>query len=159
LQKLAPITNTERDWYIFRWNLEYWSGIPHENPNDTTFLAKSPGGFSVVNAYGSARYNTAAQLCALVYRKYTGRSDFADWAKSQMEYIMGNNPMNRCYIVGYSENSAKHPHHRAAHGSKTFSMLDPEEHRHTLWGHWWEVPTLTISMWMKPQTMYTTKLP
>jgi len=47
---------------------------------------------------------------------------------------MGNNPMNRCYIVGYSENSAKHPHHRAAHGSKTFSMLDPEEHRHTLWG-------------------------
>jgi len=40
--KLAPITNTERDWYIFRWNLEYWSGIPHENPNDTTFLAKSP---------------------------------------------------------------------------------------------------------------------
>jgi len=53
---------------------------------------------------------------------------------------MGNNPMNRCYIVGYSENSAKHPHHRAAHGSKTFSMLDPEG------GHWWEVPTLTISM-------------
>lgn len=132
--KLAPITNTERDWYIFRWNLEYWSGIPHENPNDTTFLAKSPAGYSVVNAYGSARYNTAAQLCALVYRKYTDRTDFADWAKGQMEYIMGNNPMDRSYIVGYAENSAKHPHHRAAHGSKTLSMLDPEEHRHTLWG-------------------------
>lgn len=132
--KLAPITNTDRDWYIFRWNLEYWSGIPHENSKDTTFLAQSPAGYSVVNSYGSARYNTAAQLCALVYRKYTGREDFADWAKGQMEYIIGNNPMDRSYIVGYSENSAKHPHHRAAHGSKTYSMLDPEEHRHTLWG-------------------------
>lgn len=132
--KLAPITNTERDWYIFRWNLEYWSGVPHENPNDTTFLAKSPAGYSVVNSYGSARYNTAAQLCALVYRKCTGVTDFTDWAKGQMEYIMGNNPMDRCYIVGYSENCAKHPHHRAAHGSKTLSMLVPEEHRHTLWG-------------------------
>lgn len=24
--KLAPITNTARDWYIFRYNLEFWSG-------------------------------------------------------------------------------------------------------------------------------------
>lgn len=132
--KLAPITNDEMHWYIFRWNIEYWSGIPHEDPKDTVFLAKSPAGFSVVNPYGSTRYNTAAQLCALVYRKETGRTDFTDWAKSQMEYIMGSNPMNRSYIVGYSENSAKHPHHRAAHGSKTLSMLDPPEHRHTLWG-------------------------
>ena len=79
--KLAPITNTERDWYIFRWNLEYWSGIPHEDPSDTTFLAQSPSGYSVVNAYGSARYNTAAQLCALVYSKETGDMRFAEWSK------------------------------------------------------------------------------
>ena len=24
--KLAPVTNTARDWYIFHWNLEFWSG-------------------------------------------------------------------------------------------------------------------------------------
>jgi len=35
---------------------------------------------------------------------------------------------------------AKHPHHRAAHGSKTNSMNDPEEHRHILWGLLWEDP-------------------
>lgn len=141
--KLAPVTNTERDWYIFRWNLEYWSGIPHEDPKDTAFLSKTPAGFSVVNPYGSARYNTAAQLCALVYKKYSGRSDFAEWAKNQMEYIMGNNPMDRCYIVGYAPNSARHPHHRAAHGSKTLSMDDPPEHRHTLWGALVGGPDLT----------------
>src|SRR5690606_13494112 len=41
-------------------------------------------------------------------------------------------------IVGYGYERglpfAKHPHHRAAHGSKTNSMNDPEEHRHILWG-------------------------
>lgn len=132
--KLAPLTNSQRDWYIFRWNLEYWSGIPHENPNDTTFLQGTPAGFKVLNTWGSARYNAAAQLCALVYTKYAGKQDVSDWAKGQMDYILGDNPMKRSYEVGYSDISAKHPHHRAAHGSKTLSMLEPANHRHTLWG-------------------------
>lgn len=132
--KLAPITNSERDWYFFRWNLEYWSGIPHEDPNDGTFMAGTPAGFKVINTWGSARYNAAAQLCAVVYTKYTEKQDVSDWARGQMDYILGDNPMGRSYEVGYSESSAKHPHHRAAHGSKTLSMLEPAEHRHTLWG-------------------------
>jgi len=37
---------------------------------------------------GSARYNAAAQLCALVYMKNNpDRTDFGEWAKSQMEYL------------------------------------------------------------------------
>lgn len=132
--KLAAITNDPKHWYIARWNLEYWSGITHQDPNDTNYLAATPAGFKVINTWGSCRYNTAAQLCALVYRKYTNDARFADWARGQMDYILGNNPLNRCYMVGFSSNSAKHPHHRAAHGSTTDSMSDPAEHRHTLWG-------------------------
>ncbi len=132
--KLAPITNDKKHWYYFRWNLEYWSGIQHEDPTDGTFMAGTPGGFKVINTWGSARYNAAAQLCAAVYTKYAGKQDVSDWAKTQMDYILGDNPMGRSYEVGYSDISAKHPHHRAAHGSKTLSMLDPKEHRHTLWG-------------------------
>ncbi|MDD6269936.1 MAG: glycoside hydrolase family 9 protein [Oscillospiraceae bacterium] len=168
--KLAPITNISRDWYIFRWNLEYWAGM---NPADAAeadfevnttshkyfgsddviwnttitaeeiadlpetdgaFLAKTPAGFSMLNNYGSCRYDTAAQLCALVYAKETGDTTFAEWAEGQMEYIMGDNPMNRAYIVGYSENAASHPHHRAAHGSKTLNMDEPADQTHVLWG-------------------------
>ncbi|MBR2620393.1 MAG: glycoside hydrolase family 9 protein, partial [Firmicutes bacterium] len=157
--KLAPITNTARDWYIFRWNLEYWSGLEHLYPGgmddelwnkeyqytseldtrDGDYLAKTPEGYSMLNEYGSCRYNTAANLCALVYRKETakrGEEDarFADWAEKQMEYVMGKNPMNRPYIVGWSETAASHPHHRAAHGSTTLSMDDPAIQRHVLWG-------------------------
>lgn len=157
--KLAPITNNERDWFIFRWNLEFWSGEPHlktagladeiwnmdyqhykeVDESDKTYIAMTPAGFSMLNEYGSCRYNTAAGLCAMVYRKETAKFDeeytgFTDWAERQMEYIMGKNPMNRPYIVGYSETAASHPHHRAAHGSTTFSMDDPLDQTHTLWG-------------------------
>lgn len=163
--KLAPITNTERDWYIFRWNLEFWSGVTHlypgmddliwnkpyvpnsqpAKPEATDYLKKTPAGFSMLNEYGSARYNTAAQLCACVYAKYSQETPtegdstyepmrFADWAESQMEYIMGKNPMNRPYIVGYSPTAASHPHHRASHGSMTLNMDLPWDQVHVLWG-------------------------
>lgn len=136
LANLFP-DNAQYD-YFARWNLEYWSGgrIPHQDANDHNYLTPTPGGFGVITTWGSARYNTAAQLCALIYGKHESRADFAEWARSQMEYIMGNNPMGYSYIVGYPtpELSAQHPHHRAAHGSQTNSMLDPVNHRHVLWG-------------------------
>ena len=46
-----------------------------------------------------------------------GTSTFKDWAISQMNYMIGDNPNKRCYIVGYNENSSKYPHHRAASNS------------------------------------------
>lgn len=170
--KLAPVTNTARDWYIFRYNLEYWSGcaktvdsskwgyepvhghkyfgmddflwntpmtcdeIPDLPESETSgdFIAKSPYGWAVVSGYGSARYNTAAGLCAGVYAKTTGDETFMPWAKAQMEYILGNNPMGYAYEVGYGNSYASQPHHRAAHCSATQSMEDPIKQVHTLWG-------------------------
>ena len=170
--KLAPVTNTARDWYIFRYNLEYWSGcassidcsdwgyepvhghkyfgmddflwntpmtcdeIPALTNSETSgdFIAKSPKGWAVVSGYGSARYNTAAGLCACVYAKTTGDDTFLPWAKAQMEYILGNNPMGYSYEVGYEYNFASHPHHRSSHCSATQSMDDPIIQVHTLWG-------------------------
>ncbi|PYG85623.1 dockerin type I repeat protein [Ruminiclostridium sufflavum DSM 19573] len=127
--------------YISRWNVEYLSGgmAKHKESNDNGYTTTSPAGYTMINGWGSARYNTAAQLSALVYMKHhPDRTDFGEWAKSQMEYIMGRNPMGYSYIVGYGYEQglpfASHPHHRAAHGSKTLSMNDPPEHRHILWG-------------------------
>jgi endoglucanase len=131
--KLAPITNDPFYWSIFRWNLEYWSGVPHASAGDTNYLTKTPAGFSFLNSWGSARYNAAAQFQAVVYKKYANNSDFDAWTQSQMKYIMGNNPNKLSYIVGYG-NSVKHPHHRAAHGSSTNSMFVPENHKHILYG-------------------------
>ncbi len=123
---------------LARWNIEFLSGgaVPHQNTNDTTYVATTPAGFSYLNGWGSARYNAAMQLEALVYAKSRNRADFAAWAKTQMDYILGANPVGYSYEVGFPSpaQAAQHPHHRAAHGSTTNSMDDPPAHRHVLWG-------------------------
>ena len=102
----------------------------------------TPAGYYFKDTWGSARYNTAAQFCALVYDKYKKGKDvydtsqpdyhFSKWALGQMEYLLGDNPIGRCYVVGYNEKSAKYPHHRAASGLTMAE--DPAEHKHVLWG-------------------------
>lgn len=127
--------------FIASWNVEFLSGgkCQHKDTTDKNYYKVSPAGYAMINGWGSARYNTAAQLSALVYMKnHPERTDFGEWAKGAMEYLMGRNPMGYSYIVGYGYEQglpyAHHPHHRAAHGSKTNNMNDPPEHRHILWG-------------------------
>ncbi len=147
LNSLFP--ENERFEYFARWNIEYLSGgyIKHEDPKDGTYIEVSPAKYAMINGWGSARYNTAAQLCGLVYMKYhPEKKIFGEWAKTQMHYLMGRNPMGYSYIVGYGHEKglpyARHVHHRAAHGSKTLNMDDPPEHRHILWGALAGGPTL-----------------
>lgn len=137
--------------YFDKWNIEYWSHVPHDNTNDTSFLAWTPGGFAVLTTWGSARYDAAAQLQALAYRRNfpsdPKSSKFTDWAMGQMNYIMGDNPLSRSYIVGFGSTTpgvgslvggsavaASHPHHADAHGSLTNNQDDPSTDRHILWG-------------------------
>ncbi len=90
----------------------------------------SPGGYAFLNQWGSARYNTASQMLALVYDKNHGDTPtkYSQWAKSQMDYLLGNNPLNRCYVVGYSDNSVKYPHHRASSGYATAEGTGPQKY-------------------------------
>ena len=75
--------------------------------------------------WGSARYNAALQMAALVVDKNDTQADYNNWAKSQMDMILGNNkwakdaegnPTSVCLITGFADNSAKSAHHRAASG-------------------------------------------
>ncbi len=116
--------------YVYK---DFWDEVEKCFP--TWQQLETPGGYAFLSQWGSARYNTAMQLIAYVYDKYTNDGKpgkYSDWAKSQMDYILGDNPMDRCYVVGYSENSAKFPHHRAASGLT--KCEDPDEHRYVLFG-------------------------
>ena len=31
--------------YVDKWQVQYWSHVPHDNPNDTNFIATTPAGF------------------------------------------------------------------------------------------------------------------
>lgn len=116
--------------YVFD---DFWDEVYKCYP--TWKALETAGGYAFLSQWGSARYNTAMQLIGLIYDKYTNNGqpgEFSKWAEKQMQYIMGNNPLNRSYIVGYNENSVKYPHHRAASG--LLSAEDTREQRHVLWG-------------------------
>ena len=60
--------------------------------------------FYVMNSWGSARYDVLMQFCALVTSKYEQSGvDYTEWAKKQMNYILGDNNANVCLVVGYND--------------------------------------------------------
>ena len=137
--------------YVDKWQVQYWSHVAHDNPSDTNFIATTPARFSYLTSWGAARYNTAAQLEAVVYRKNfpsdAQSTQFSDWAMGQMNYVMGTNPANWSYIVGFGSTTpgvgslvgghataASHPHQADAQGSLTNSQTDPLNDKHILWG-------------------------
>lgn len=90
------------------------------------------GVFNCLLSWGSCRYNAASGFVGLVYDKLTNNKTYDSWAVSQMNYMIGDNPNKRCYIVGYNENSSQYPHHRAASRS-TDAKVTREDH-YTLLG-------------------------
>jgi len=100
----AEITN---DWS----KVNDWIG-QYTNSNDYFFL----------DEWGSARINASMQMTALVASKHSS-ADYSSWCKSQMNFLLGENPVNTCFVVGYAGNSAKNPHHRAASGYKDYEEL------------------------------------
>lgn len=42
----------------------------------------------------------------------TGKKDYYEAAVKQLNYILGCNPMNICYVTGFGKNTVKNPHHR-----------------------------------------------
>ena len=84
--------------------------------------------------WGNARYNAAYQMVGLIHDKYTGETRYTDWAEWQMRYILGDNPLQNCYVVGYNERSVRNAHHRAASGYEWLEFMANEPLRNLFVG-------------------------
>ena len=108
-------------WLMTATLIEDWSTI--ENTLDDLISDKqyqTTQGFCYFSDWGSNRYNCNTQIIGLIYDKYNNSDKYTSWAKNQMDYFLGNNDNNTCYMVGYSENSVKYPHHCASSGLDDF---------------------------------------
>jgi hypothetical protein len=99
-------------------------------------VGQTPAGFSLLASWGSGRYNSAAQLVALVYAKAfpSDAAPLVTWAKRQMAYLLGDNPLKSSYMMGFGAKYESHPHHAAAHASIYGDLSNPQENQHVLWG-------------------------
>jgi len=115
-----------------RW-LDYWTvGVNGQR------ITYSPGGQAWLQTWGSLRYSANTAWVALLYSDYltdaTRKARYHDFGVSQINYILGSNPNNRSYMIGFGVNPPKNPHHRTGHGSWTDSLTSPVNNRHVLYG-------------------------
>ena len=117
------IANAER-------HLDWWQ----EGNNGVDY---SPGGQAHLTIWGSSRHAMNASLTALIFSDNVATSkeqQYHDFAKNQLDYVLGDNPMNRSLVTGFGVNPPTMPHHRGQHSSWTRSEENPIESRHTMWG-------------------------
>ena len=80
---------------------------------------KNQAYYPVGGGWGASRYNCAWQMYALTYAKYTsGQDKYNEYAQGQMDYLLGNNPANRSYLIGFGDSYPQYIHHRAANPDK-----------------------------------------
>ncbi len=102
---------------------------------------RTPGGIIVVDSsgWGVNRYAANTAFLALYYADALGPNDplydrYHNFGKHQIDYILGDNPANLSFLIGYGDDYPTNVHHRGSHGSWADSLSVPTEQRHILYG-------------------------
>merc|ERR1711935_1013979 len=78
----------------------------------------TPGGMLYVQTWGPARHAMNAAFIA-AQAAFQGIGDYS-FTESQAQYMVGNNPQNQCFVVGWDQvagghsNCPRQPHHRSS---------------------------------------------
>lgn len=140
------VYNGEYDHWIYTWD-KVWGGystllsqlgfgdaftneLKFEMDKQTTDY--SPKYYTIGGGWGASRYNCAWQMYAMQYASATGNDQFYEYAKKNMDYLLGDNNSNTSYLIGYGESWPVHIHHRAANCSADVSQ-NPSA-KYTLYG-------------------------
>lgn len=91
-------------------------------------VERTPAGLLYVRKWNNMQYVSAASFLLTVYSDFlktsngklschggtAGYEEVLSFAKSQMDYILGSNPLNMSYLVGYGPKYPQRVHHRGA---------------------------------------------
>ncbi|MEM8672672.1 MAG: glycoside hydrolase family 9 protein [Cyanobacteria bacterium P01_G01_bin.67] len=116
--------------------LNYWT-VGHQGRK----ITYSPGGLAFLVKWASLPLSANTSFVAFIYSdwlksqgEFTKAKRYFDFGVSQVNYILGENPSRRSYLIGYGENYPQNPHHRTAHGSWLNNMSQPAVNRNLLIG-------------------------
>jgi hypothetical protein len=122
--KMAEITGEQKYKDAMEYNLNYWKSE----------ITTTPGGLRFLDVWGALRYMSAEVMLALQYYKQTNDQSLLTFAKSQIDYALGDNPLKMSYLIGFGSNYPKHPHHRAANGYTYANGENANPAKHVLTG-------------------------
>ncbi|KAK1568557.1 hypothetical protein Q3G72_025944 [Acer saccharum] len=101
------------------------------NKNNNSNVDRTPAGLLYVRQWNNMQYVSTAAFLLTVYSDFLRSSnqnihcngegaaavdhqEILNFARSQVEYILGSNPMNTSYLVGYGSKYPNRVHHRGA---------------------------------------------
>ncbi|KAJ7540384.1 hypothetical protein O6H91_10G012100 [Diphasiastrum complanatum] len=94
-----------------------------------TSVSRTPGGLLFIRGVNNAQYVTGASFLLAVYSDYLNNSqqssiqcgainvtadELYSFAKSQVDYLLGDNPLQMSYMVGFGDKYPQQVHHRGA---------------------------------------------
>jgi hypothetical protein len=90
-------------------------------------IQRTAGGLSWFQPWGSLAMSASTAFIAELYND-TVRQDakYTNFNTEQLDYILGDNPRNSSYVIGFGNNYPKEPHHRGATGNAPYGQ--PSEH-------------------------------
>ena len=104
-------------------------------------ITYTPGGLAFLVKWASLPLSANTSFIAFVYSdwlKSQGEINKAqryfEFGASQINYMLGKNPAQHSYQIGFGQNPPQNPHHRTAHGSWLNNMSDPTVTRNILMG-------------------------
>ncbi|KAK0597322.1 hypothetical protein LWI29_024040 [Acer saccharum] len=113
---------------FFQYADKYVCSVLPESPSNS--VSFSPGGLLFKEGGSNTQHTTAASFLLLVYSLYLTRSNnraihcgnnvvvtpsrLVQFAKGQVDYLLGSNPIKMSYMVGYGRNFPRKIHHRGS---------------------------------------------
>ncbi len=137
---------SEYDYHLYCWD-KVWAGyaallteVGYKKDtyvNELKFGLNNKGGLSTskynAEGWGASRYNCGLQMAALHIADATNDESYALAAKYQTDFILGNNPSGKSFLLGYGTAWPTKIHHRAANPGNN-SSNDNSDAKYTPYG-------------------------
>jgi hypothetical protein len=104
--KLIDITDKQKYKDAIEYSYNYWMDE----------VQTTPGGLKFLDNWGALRYSASQSMITMMYYHRTGKEKYKEFTQSQLNYMLGDNPQNMSYQIGFGDDFPEHPHHRAANG-------------------------------------------
>ena len=117
---------SQYDGWVYSWD-KLWQGyatLMYKATGDSAFRDEliveidGQGGMKVgkynTNGWGTSRINCAIQMDAYTVADGDPNSEYAQGAKWQLDYILGDNNLGYSFLLGFGDKWPVHIHHRAA---------------------------------------------
>jgi hypothetical protein len=95
------------------------------------------GGLAWLTQWGSLSYTADTAMLAGIYSDTVndGGGKYSQFVSDQVDYMLGDNPRNFSYMVGFGDNYSLQPHHQTAQGRDGWAAFaDNQPNDHILYG-------------------------